>query len=501
MSRAHANEGHSSRAIDRLARALVQAGFLGLFLYPLGLALLSRLTFLPAPASTSWLLPWDALLLGGGILARNWPWLIVGAPLFLLAFSLIMGRSFCGWVCPLGTIFDLLSALAFWRGKHRRPSRWKLFRQNLTWRYYLLAAVTIGAAFSLKWLGAIDPLVIFQRISTTIAGEWLALGEPALRVWLPGFSLIFLALWALEWWQPRFWCRNLCPLGALLSLVSRRSLFNRRVSTTCNACGDCRRACPMRAIPDDPHDTRYSDCTFCLECRDICPRGSVTFGFGPLASRRWVREGVERGADGSARLSGHYAKAEIYAHKRITRRQVLTGVVAGAAGLAATPLVELTGAKQVLRPPGALPEANFVRTCILCQECIRVCPTGALQPAFLEAGLAGIGTPMFVPRNGGCALNLSCPDLCAQVCPVGALRPIRPEELKIGLARVQRDQCLAWNQGVKCLVCVEACLNSAAIAYQGRVTVDPQRCTGCGRCESGCPVAGSAIHVEPRQSV
>ena len=141
-----------------------------------------------------------------------------------------------------------------------------------------------------------------------------------------------------------------------------------------------------------------------------------------------------------------------------------------------------------------------MRTCIVCQECVRVCPTGGLKPVFLESGLAGIGTPQLVSRQGACSIKPSCPDLCAKVCPTGALRQIRPEQLKIGLARVDHSLCLAWDQGTRCLVCVEACLNNAAQAYQGRVTVDPQKCTGCGRCESGCPVAGSAIRVYPLET-
>lgn len=161
------------------------------------------------------------------------------------------------------------------------------------------------------------------------------------------------------------------------------------------------------------------------------------------------------------------------------------------------PMTDLAPRKKVLRPPGALPEESFIRTCILCQECIRVCPTGGLRPAGLESGLSSLGTPILVPRQGGCALNPSCPDMCAQVCPVGAIQPVRKDQFKIGIAKVHREACLAWDQGAKCLVCVEACLNSAAIAYSGRVTVDPNRCTGCGRCESGCPVPGSAIRVEP----
>jgi ferredoxin len=182
---------------------------------------------------------------------------------------------------------------------------------------------------------------------------------------------------------------------------------------------------------------------------------------------------------------------------KLTRRELFDGLAAGAAGLAAVPATQLSPRAGVIRPPGALPEEEFVRTCILCQECVRVCPTGGLKPTFLEAGIAAMGTPRLVPRQGGCALKPSCPQLCAQVCPVGAIRPIVPEQMKIGLAQVDRTLCLAWDQGVKCLVCVEACIWEAAIPFHGRVTVDPLKCVGCGRCENACPVAGSAIHVRP----
>jgi len=194
-------------------------------------------------------------------------------------------------------------------------------------------------------------------------------------------------------------------------------------------------------------------------------------------------------------MTGSYVPAQIAT--KLNRRELLGGAAVGLAGLAISPLAGLAPQTKVLRPPGALPEAEFLRTCIACQECIRVCPSHGLRPVLLEAGLAGIGTPRLVPRQGGCSLNPSCPDLCAQVCPVDALRPVAPKDLKLGLAHVERSLCLAWDQGVKCLVCVEACLVQAAVPYEGRVTVDPQKCTGCGRCESGCPVPGSAIHVQP----
>jgi ferredoxin len=290
-----------------------------------------------------------------------------------------------------------------------------------------------------------------------------------------------------------------CPLGALLGVFSRWSLINRRVSEQCNSCGDCRRLCPMNAIPlKEPHDTDYGDCTLCLECESACDKRGISFGWGALSGQRWQREGQVRIAEGTPRLKGHYAPVEGgVAGIRLSRRQVIGGVAAGGMGLALAPLTQLTARHGVIRPPGALPEEQFIRTCIVCQECVRVCPTGGLRPTFFESGLAGICTPQLIPRQGGCALNPSCPDLCAQVCPVGAIRPIQPDQIKLGLAHVDRSLCLAWDQGVKCIVCVEACLVDAAQFFSGRVTVDPNKCTGCGRCESGCPVAGSAIHVYP----
>ncbi len=462
-------------ALARAGRWLVQLSFLLLFLHPLGVALYRRASMAPAPVFTSWLLPFDPLAGFGAALGRGLA-LIIAGPLLLLAASLIVGRSFCGWVCPLGTLFDLLRPLAFWRKrKPLRPVR-GLFppNRNSTLRYALLAVILGASLYSLRYLGLFDPLVIFHRASTSLAG--LIAGPRA--AWVAAGAALLLALTGLvvlEWWQPRFWCRNLCPFGALLGLVSRFSLLRHHVNPiTCTHCRQCERACPMNALSSGVDTPDYSQCTFCLECTAACPQDGIYFDF-----HRGERSQAQAGAPSAS------------------RRAFLRTAGAAVLGAALIPLAEAAPKKPVLRPPGALPENEFLRACILCQECIRVCPTGGLRPALLESGLAGLGTPVLVPRQGGCALNPSCPDLCAKACPVGAILPVTREEMHIGIARVQRDACLAWDQGAKCLVCVEACLNSAAVAYHGRVTVDPNRCTGCGRCESGCPVPGSAIRVEP----
>ena len=498
------NDLHKRRRLVKVSRKLVQIGFAFLFLYPLLPVIYRRATYSTAPTFSSWLMPWDPLLLIGQVAHQEWLWIVIGAPLFLLSLSVIVGRSFCGWVCPMGTVLDVVHSFTGWRRFKRR----KLLttsggvHRNDWLRYYLLIAIVAGGLVSSQLLGVFDPLVIFQRTATTLMNDIFATQAVGLRVYFSVISIVFIGMAALEFWQPRFWCRNLCPMGGLIGLASRWSLLNRRVTSDCTNCGECLRMCPMRAIPREVHNTDYSDCTFCLECEGACPKEGISFGFGTLALKTWQKNDAGLEADVVQRRQGRYVPAgRKNVSPKLTRRRLLDGTAAGVAGLVIVPLVGLSAHRGVIRPPGALPEAEFVRTCILCQECVRVCPTGGLRPVFLESGLAGIGTPQLVSRQGACSIKPSCPDLCAKVCPTGALRPIRPEQLKIGLAHVDHSLCLAWDQGTRCLVCVEACLNNAAQAYQGRVTVDPQKCTGCGRCESGCPVAGSAIHVYPLETI
>jgi polyferredoxin len=487
------------RRTDRLARRLVQWGFLLLFIFPLLPLFYQRLTFEPTGESASWLLPWDPLLALGNMLNRNFSALVIGAPLLLLALSLVLGRSFCGWVCPLGTLLDLVQPLAFWHRKKRVKQAAASARRNSRLRYLILALVLGGALLSIKVLGWLDPLVIFSRAATAGVVDLLGSRQAFERGGLTYFSVLFIAILVLEAWQPRFWCRHLCPQGALLSLVSRFSLLNRKVSSACSNCAECKRVCPMNAIPQDDHDTDYSDCTFCLECESACPLGGTSFGFGGLALATWRPAGQDAPEGKTRRRAGEYvAAASLVPGQGLSRRQFLQGLGAAAVGLAALPLTRLEKQPAPLRPPGALPEAEFQNVCIACQECIRICPTHGLQASFLQSGLSRIGMPTLVPRLGGCSLGVSCNHLCEQVCPVKAILPVDPQAFKLGTAQVDHRLCLAWDQGVKCLVCVEACQYEAATPYQGRVVVDPDKCVGCGFCESGCPVPGSAIHVLPK---
>jgi polyferredoxin len=476
----------------------VQLGFLILFLLPLIPLVYERLTYQAATDYASWLLPWDPMLAIGNVFNRNFSALIIGAPLLLLSLSLVLGRSFCGWVCPLGTVMDLARPLTSWLGKRRSKGTTGKDRRNSRMRYLLLAAALGGSFLSIKLLGLVDPLIIFSRAATAAVVNLLGSQQALERGGLTYFSLLFIVILLLEFFQPRFWCRHLCPQGGLLSLVTRFSLLNRVVSKACSNCDICKQVCPMDAIPDDAHDTDYSDCTFCLECKPACAKNGISFEFGSLALAEW-RPKVQAADSGKAkhRKGAYVASTSTVPGEGISRHQFLQGMAAAVAGLVFMPLTQLERRQTPLRPPGALPESGFLNVCIACQECIRVCPTQGLQSAFVQTGLSGIGMPMLIPRRGGCSLGVSCNHLCAQVCPVDAIQPVDQTHFTIGFAVVNHSLCLAWDQGVKCLVCVEACQSYAAIPHQGKVIINTESCIGCGFCESGCPVPGSAIHVYP----
>lgn len=148
-----------------------------------------------------------------------------------------------------------------------------------------------------------------------------------------------------------------------------------------------------------------------------------------------------------------------------------------------------------LRPPGALPEAAFLRACTQCDECVRVCPAQCIVRA--PSGAADAGFPMILPERRACVLCTSL--ACTHVCEPGALRPLQEaHEVRIGLARVDPGQCVAY-QGASCTICRDVCpTQPRAIELDGgRPRVRADLCTGCGLCEERCPTRPRAVRVRP----
>lgn len=373
--------------------------------------------------------------------------------LCVLCVTLIMGRVFCGWVCPVGTLSDLIP-----RTKRRLRSYFRV-------KYYVLVFLLGLTGFGYQFLLFSDPIVIMTRSLVFIS----QLRIPFLII---GIILMVAGL------GERFWCRVICPLGALLGILSSGKLINIHIQKDCIHCHRCEAVCPMDAIID--HHVRKTECTLCLRCIETCPQNAI--GILQTQEPPLIEE----------------------------RRTFLKAGVAAGAAFILSPLLPRSSAQStVIRPPGALKEETFLSTCVRCGECMRVCPSRGLRPVFLEESLFAFYTPQLIPRIGECQLCM----LCWQVCPTDALVEVDAESMKIGTALVNRDTCLEWTKESVCLVCAEVCPFQAIEVVStggrgrgaGRGRSGPQvnrsLCSGCGACEHHCPQEPTAIAVSPEGEI
>jgi MauM/NapG family ferredoxin protein len=190
----------------------------------------------------------------------------------------------------------------------------------------------------------------------------------------------------------------------------------------------------------------------------------------------------------------------------LKRRHALSGLLGGLLMLPvfrANALSRRDPHGRLIRPPGALPEGEFLSRCIGCGACMKACPTNAIQPCTLVDGVHRLYTPRVVPRIGGCEEKCH---LCGYVCPTGALRKLPHEEkqfAKIGTAVIDRHRCLAWSQNKECVVCDEVCPYNAIDVRVEQTTKGPfkvpivfeDECLGCGMCEQHCPITNTAAIV------
>ncbi len=433
----------------------------------------------------------------------------------IIITTALLGRVFCGWVCPLGTLNNMAGAI-----RKRR-----LYRMDSAWnrvKYYLLIFLITSSLFTLQLTGIMDPVSLlirsfaisiyplfeyavrafFDALYAFHSGAAAGLSEPVysffknsiLSFQQPYFrqsafmGFIFIVIIGLNFVQKRFWCRNLCPLGALLGILSKYSVLKRSVSEGCNECGACAPVCQGNADPDKKDGWKNDECMYCWNCDDVCPQNAVSFGLG--GDRKGA--GIDLG-----------------------RRRIIASILSGAA---AVPLIRVTPLSKfnslnptLIRPPGSLEEKEFLKRCVKCGECMKVCITNGLQPTFLEAGLEGLWSPVLFPRIGYCEYRCT---LCGQVCPTGAIKKLLLKDkvnVKIGLAMIDKGRCLPYAHSTPCIVCEEVCPTpQKAVWFEEAVVrdrkgrerhlqqprIDLDLCIGCGICEAKCPVKGQpAIYV------
>ena len=425
--------------------------------------------------------------LSAAMASRAWvPGLLLGG--LCLLSALLLGRVFCGWVCPLGTLLDLLGAMALrvpaGRLLHRIAPRtfsrraragalWQP-RSGRTWKLLLLLVLLTAAPFGLQLAYLLDPIPLLTR-----GVALLGLPQTARPVAFPpqgiawasasAASLLCLVL-LLGLVTRRFWCRYLCPLGALLSLVSRFSLFQ-LLSRGCNECARCARGCPM-GIRDPKSPDQDMECIRCYLCATTCRIAEVGLGTRPRGQQLGPVDLSRRAAVGS----------------------LTAGALLGWGGL-----VLARGQPKgpgPLRPPYAAAEERFLAQCVRCGACVRVCPTGTLRPFFLEAGVLALWTPEMLPTLGGCKPECTA---CSDACPTGAIGifDLRSKyAIKAGTAHFDLRYCIAYGPGSRpCSICLDVCPTDAFVTrtcgHGSRLKpreVIYERCMGCGLCEYVCTI-------------
>jgi ferredoxin len=424
----------------------------------------------------------------------------------MVVLTLVLGRFFCGWVCPLGTIIDICGSIR----KKRRDfgeSKNKIIRSP---KFYILSIIVIFSFLGMQVAWIFDPMVITARFVslnlipgvtsildkvlvyfitrsdfyTPLYDFYRSLKSSVLGIHVYYFShsgvilAFFVVICALTLLARRLWCRAFCPLGALYSLIARFSFLSRRVDKCIN-CARCRSDCRMAAIRDDISYIK-GECILCMDCIYDCPVNGTRFG--------WGAPKADKNKTDLSRRSFLFLMAASFLSMGFGNRRGRRGE---------------KDAGDVIRPPAALKEDDFLDRCVRCGNCMKVCITNGLQPVIFETGLEGIWTPRLVPEIGYCEYQCT---LCGNVCPTGAIPSLtlaKKKKIRLGLAEIDRSICIAWAENKECIVCEEHCpVADKAIKLTGlRPYVDHRLCVGCGICQNKCPTRPvRAIKVSPRKS-
>ena len=436
-----------------------------------------------------------------------------------VVLTIILGRFFCGWLCPFGAIHQFVGYIANRQKKAAAKIKLNAYHPGQVVKYWILIfLLTISAmelvvdlirlprsnlwlfvilvlaalaittrhtmgqtrgnlkkiiwaflSFMAIWLvlsvvftaspthsaslqiGLLDPIALVYRSINLVVLPLM--DQTSLRLapvprlyggtWL--IAAVFLTAVLLNLLIPRFYCRFICPAGALFAVLSRFALWRiGKISDDCSHCHICEKHCEGGCSPTT--EIRIHECVLCFNCMGDCRHDLMTYQNAPSAT-------------------GEILELDL------SRRQFL---VSAASGAAVIPVLRISGNlttnwnPALVRPPGALPEKEFLSRCIKCGQCMRICPTNVIHPAGLEGGFEGLWTPVLNFRIGtsGCQHNCIA---CGHLCPTTAIRPISLDErqgkgefadrgpITIGTAFIDRGRCLPWAMDRPCIVCQENC--------------------------------------------
>lgn len=410
------------------------------------------------------------------VLALNF---VVVAVLLVLTF--IFGRLYCSVVCPLGVLQDVIA----WIHSKVKKNRYSYSGEKRWLRYGVLVVFIAAMVFGIGSLVALlAPYSSYGRMVINAVNPVMP------TVVVAGVTLVVVAL--LAWLGGRTYCNTICPVGTVLSFVSRFSWLKVRFDTEkCRNCSKCEKNCKASCIDFKNHKVDYSRCVVCGNCIDQCKFGALTYTGIKAAKQEAV------GTTDAGRRS--FIVSSLLAGTTVALAQVKKEVDGGLALVDDKKAPERT---TPLTPPGSRSAQNFYQRCTACQLCVSKCPNDVLRPS---TDLTTLMQPTMTFEQGFC--DPECVR-CSELCPTGAIQPLAVEDklhTQIGHAVWVKQNCLCITDDEDCGECENHCPTGAVQLVPLDPTdeysvwipeIDVTRCIGCGDCEYHCPAQPKAIYVE-----
>ena len=392
----------------------------------------------------------------------------------VLLVTLLIGRAYCSVVCPMGIFQDIF--IWFHRIIFGKKRKYKYTKPATILRYGILTLFFLAMLVGMNSIAVlIAPYSAYARMVTGIHATGII-------QWVAIITLVVIGLMSFVW--GRLWCNAICPVGSLLGLLSKHSLFRVKIDADkCIGCHKCEHRCKGMCIDiDGGKNVHGSRCVDCMDCLAECPVGAIGIK-GPKNTKSInVTDIIENPSRRKFIVTGATVGTALAVH---AQEQKLDG------GLATLMGKEIPERKTPLKPFGSKSLKNFTTRCTSCQLCVSQCPEKVLRPS---TKLSSLMQPEMDFSDGYC--RMAC-TRCSEVCPTGAILPISKEDktaISIGHAVVLADNCIG------CGACARHCPSSAIMMVDGKPAVNESRCLGCGACEYYCPARPvTAIYVEGKE--
>ena len=441
------------------------------------------------------------------ILALN-----VVALVILIVMTLVFGRIYCSIICPLGILQDIIG----WVGKKVKKNRYT-FSKAVSWLRYTMLGVMVVALVA--GIGSIvqllAPYSAFGRIATTLLQPLYKMGNNVLatisehydnyafyhtETGVPNITIVLaiacvtlVVLAVLAYRNGRTYCNTICPVGTILSFLSRFSWMKIQFDADkCKNCSLCTKNCKAACIDFKSHQVDYSRCVVCGDCIESCKFGALEYSSSTRNTSSTSNTSVDPSKRSFLLASAMMTTAALAQEAKMTD-----------GGLADIEDKVAPERQTPLTPPGSLSARNMAQHCTGCQLCISECPNEVLRPS---GDWLHLMQPTMSYELGYCRPECT---RCSEVCPAGAIKPIQKEEkssIQIGHAVWVKKNCIPLTDGVSCGNCARHCPVGAIEMVPSDPddeeslkipVVNESRCIGCGACENLCPARPfSAIYVE-----